>query len=73
MITDKTIARELSDMALDMAAKLDASVARVQEACSEKEPHAYRRAVGVIMDELLVQIMGPIYKIHPAIRPKELK
>lgn len=73
MIEKKEIAQEISKLMIDCGAKLDASVAYVQQECSIKEFEAYRRAVGQIMGDMLLDVMNPLYKRHPDIKPKELE
>jgi hypothetical protein len=45
----------------------------VMEQCSKEEYQAYRRAVGKVMGAMLTEIMDPIYREHPDLKPKELK
>ena len=73
MIEKKGIAQEISKLMLDYGAKLNASVALVQQECGVKEFEAYRNAVSKIMADMLLDVMNPLYRRHPEIKPKELK
>jgi hypothetical protein len=72
VIDNKEIAKQVSQLMLDCGAKLDASVALVQSKCSSEELHAYRRAVGKVMGEVLLQVLNPIYAKHPSLKPPGL-
>ncbi|MBX3691626.1 hypothetical protein [Dokdonella sp.] len=73
MITDKTTARRVSELMLDVGAKLDESVALVQATSSEHEFNQYRRAIGEIMGAMLLKVMNPLYSANPELKPKELE
>jgi hypothetical protein len=72
MIEQKEVAKEVSNLMLDFGSKLDASVALVKERCSVAELEAYRQAVGKIMGEMLLEVMNPLYRKHPDLKPKEM-
>jgi hypothetical protein len=73
MIEQKDVAAEVSKLMLEFGSRLDASVALVQVKCSATELQAYRRAIGKIMGEMLLEVMNPLYRKHPDLKPKELK
>ncbi len=73
MIENKAIARQLSELMLECGTRLDRSIELVKEHCSEQEFKVYRRAVGMIMGDMLLQVMNPIYVRHPGLKPKRLK
>lgn len=58
---------------LEFGANLDATVADVQALCPQAEFESYRRAVGRIMGSILLDLMNPIYEMHPELKPKELE
>jgi hypothetical protein len=72
MIDSEPIAAQISALMLEYGARLDASVTLVKEHCSNEELHLYRRAVGQIMGDMLLEVMNPIYARHPSLKPKEL-
>lgn len=73
MVNDKDTAILISDLMLRFGKELDESVAVVQSRCDEDEFKVYREAVGLIMGEMLIKIMNPLYEKHPEIKPKGLK
>lgn len=73
MVNDKYTAILISNLMLRFGKELDESVAVVQSRCDEDEFKVYREAVGLIMGEMLIKIMNPLYEKHPEIKPKGLK
>lgn len=71
MVENGEVAKHISNLMLDFSAQLDTSVALVRERCSQVELEAYRLAVGRIMGDMLLEVMNPLYKIHPNLRPPE--
>jgi hypothetical protein len=53
----------------DCSSKLDESVALVRDECSAEELKKYRRAVGKVMGEILLEVLNPLYAKHPALKP----
>jgi hypothetical protein len=72
MIQNKDVAKEINDLMISYGAKLDASIAIVKDKCSDEEFYAYRKVVGKIMGEMLLEIMNPLYMQHPELKPKDL-
>jgi hypothetical protein len=69
----KEVAAQLSALMLEYGATLDRSVELVTANGSEQEAVRYKRAVGRIMGEMLVEIMNPIYAEHPDLKPPQLR
>ena len=72
-IDNKETARQLSDLMLELGAKLDASVALVRDTCDEAALAAYRRITGELMGTMLLDVMNPIYADHPELKPDALR
>ena len=72
MILDKEIASQVSELMLEYSAKLDQSLKTVMDNCSEQEFKSYRDAVGQLMGIMLLDVMNPIYKEHPDLKPEQL-
>lgn len=72
MINDKAVAAEISQLMMDMSRQLNASLIEVQERCSEAEFIAYRQVVGQLMGDMYVDVMRPIYAVHPELTPEGL-
>ena len=73
MIASKLVAKQISDLMLEVGDRLDASVELVQQNCSPDELATYRRAVGSIMGEILILVLNPLYGKHPTLKPTELE
>ena len=73
MIKNKEIAKDVSDLMLEIGSKLNGSVAKVQQHCTQDETDRYRKIVGVLMGEMLLEVMNPIYRDHPDLKPSGLK
>ena len=63
------IAQEVSTLLLDISQRLDDSLAQVHDKCSAEDFERYRKAVGKIMGEILVEGLNPLYAEHPALKP----
>lgn len=70
MIKDKQIAKEVYDLMLTHYQQLNESVIKVMERCSEEEFKEYRFAVGHILGEEFFQVIEPLYKEHPELKPE---
>jgi hypothetical protein len=73
VIQDKDIARKINIILIDVARILDQSVILVKDNCSDEEFINYRRRIGIIMGEMLLEIMNQIYKQHPDLEPESFK
>jgi len=73
MIRDARIAKQVSDLMIEFSGRLDGSIATVRDQCSPEEFAAYRRAVGRIMGEMLLEVLNPLYAEHPALKPAEME
>jgi hypothetical protein len=69
MITDALTARQISELMIEFSGRLDSSLIAVRESCSPEEFKTYRRAVGKILGEMLLEVMNPLYKQHPSLEP----
>lgn len=69
----KDVAAKINTFMLAYGAELDHSVKLVTDTASAEEFEAYRAAIAKIMGTMLVDIMNPIYKEHPDLKPPELE
>ena len=69
MIKNEVIAKQISELMLEIGDRLDRSVAVVHENCSLEEFSVYRRIVGTLMDEILLSVLNPLYGEHPSLKP----
>jgi hypothetical protein len=68
----RDVAETINKLMLEYGAKLDESVKLVMETCSSAEFESYRAAVGQIMGTMLLDVMNPIYREHPDLKPHQL-
>lgn len=73
MITNGRTAKQVSDLMLDITAQLNQSVSLVQEQASAEEFASYRLAVARIMGEILLEVLNPLYRKHPGLKPEGLQ
>lgn len=68
----KELAEKINALMIEYGARLDDSVRLVMDSSSPEEFERYRAAVAQIMGTMLVDIMNPIYREHPELKPPEL-
>jgi hypothetical protein len=73
MISSPEVAARVNSLMLEIGAKLNASISDVGSSCPEEEFANYRRVVAQVMGTMLVDIMNPIYAVHPALKPSQLE
>lgn len=73
VIENEEIARQIGDLMVEFGRRLDASVAIVRDRGTPEEFQVYRRAVGKVMADMLLEIMNPLYAKHPNLKPAGLK
>lgn len=73
MLKDKVFAKEVVELVLEYSGRLDESVARAKEVCSEAEFLAYRKAIGEVMGDTFDQLLLPIFAAHPELKPNHLQ
>ena len=69
LLSDVDIARDVSVKLHAIFADLENTL-RVVEKASPNDLHRYRRAIGQVCAALVLDVMAPIYKQHPSIRPE---
>jgi hypothetical protein len=72
MIENEALAKQVSDLMLDVGARLDASLIQMQSVLPESEFNWYRDAGSRILTPMLLDVMNPLYARHPALMPPEL-
>jgi hypothetical protein len=73
MVSNKAFAKEVVELVLDCAGRLDESGARAKEVCSEAEFLAYRKAIGEVLGAAWDELLLPIFAAHPDLKPKDLE
>ena len=69
MIVDERTAKKVADLIYEIAGQIEASIGIVKNGCSPEELLAYKRAVGKVIYELYEDVLEPLYKKHPTLRP----
>jgi len=70
---DKDIARQVSNIMIELTGKMNQSILLVQENCSLEEFNDYRKKMGYVMGRVYYDFMLPIYRKYPDIEPPEHK
>jgi hypothetical protein len=73
MIASKETAKKISDLMLELGARLNESVVLVRDNCEAGEFNAYRSVVAQLMGTMLLDVMNPLYAAHPELKPNELR
>ena len=71
MIKDKEIAQNISNLMLDISARLNDSLIEVQEKCGKDEFEKYRRGLSYILAYITTEVLNPLYRAHPDIKPEK--
>ena len=70
MISKLEVAREVHQMVRDSFEMLVSSTAIVKENCSSEEYRNYNEVVGRIAKIVMFDILEPLYKEQPALKPQ---
>ena len=63
-------AQQLSDQLNDIVGRLNESIKLVQLNCDEAEFAAYRKVVGRVMGNLILEVINPLYEKNPEVKPE---
>jgi hypothetical protein len=66
-------ARYVLQVFLKINGQMDDSIRAVEKQTSPEELKAFKRGVGHVMCEVFEQIVEPICKRHPSLRPPEME
>lgn len=69
----KETAQQISTLMLDVTEKLNESIVLAASDGNPDEAEYFKKTVGRIMGDLFIEIMRPIYKEHPDLKPPGLK
>jgi hypothetical protein len=73
VITDAKIAKKVSDLLLEVNGRLNDSISTMQGGASNDEFVEYRLRTGWIMNSIFEELLKPIYRKHPDIKPPGLE
>jgi hypothetical protein len=69
MISDAAIAKQVSELMLEIYCQLGESVQIVERSCSPEEYAAYNKAVGKVVARIVFDVVEPLYEKHPNLKP----
>ncbi len=69
MLASADTAKKVNELLVQCLTNLNESARLVQVEASEEEFKGYRRAVGAVMGELLLEVLNPLYSEHPELKP----
>lgn len=72
LIKDKSVAQQISELMLEYSERINESIRLVQEKCSPEEFKTYRLAAAKVMGEMFLEVMKPLYREHPDLKPEGL-
>lgn len=72
MTADKDLAEKVSKKILEINHLMSEAIGMVVEHGSANEKSAFCEAAGVVLGEMLINIMNPLYRKHPDLKPPEL-
>lgn len=72
MINQLETAKKISELMLDTYNRLDESVSLVRTTGTDEEFERYRAVIGRVLGRILIDILNPLYSMHPSLRPPGL-
>jgi hypothetical protein len=72
MIANRDIAQQIAGLMLEFGARIDKSISLVQDRGTPEDFAQYRAAAGVVMGDILLEILNPLFRQHPNLAPAEL-
>lgn len=69
MITNGKIAEQVRDAMLNVNERLENSLKQVEQKCPPGEHAQYKKAIGKIVSCIVFDILEPLYKQNPALKP----
>lgn len=73
MISDKDVAKQISDLMIELSQKINDSIILVHEKCTEDDFKAYRAGAAQVLGHAYLDVMTPIYQLHPSLKPEGLR
>ena len=70
MITNKELARDLTSRLLEASTTIEHTVGLARDSASNEEFLAYREAVAKVLEEMLFELLNPMFKRHPDLKPE---
>jgi hypothetical protein len=70
MIDSPSVAKQISDLMMEIFTRLFDSCETVKEQCSEEEYRAYMKSTAGIAGAIVLDVMEPLYEKHPHLKPR---
>ena len=67
MLSDPKLAVEVYGRLIEARGLIANSVARIKGRCTDDEYVAYRRAIGDVLGDLIIDVLEPIRAAHPSV------
>lgn len=72
MITNKHVAARVSERILEANRLLNEAISIVHDNCSTEEWSTFRSSMGNVLGQLLFEVVNPLYRAHPDLKPDGL-
>ena len=69
MVKDIDVAAELSALMIELSKRVDDSIRMVMETCDREDFEAYRRGAGRVMGYIFLDVLDPLWRAHPSLKP----
>lgn len=69
MIDNPEVAKQISELMMDIFTRLVDSCRMVEEHCSSDEYAAYKKATSRLAASIVFDVMEPLYEKHPGLKP----
>jgi len=69
MLSNSEVAKQVSELMLDIFRRVDQSVAMVKQTCPAEEAKAYSKAAGRVAGAVVMDVLEPLYDRNPALKP----
>lgn len=71
MIENKDLAASVNSKLRNCYQLLEESILEVNRGCNEEQAKAYRQRIGSLFSILVFDLMEPLYKAHPELKPSD--
>ncbi len=69
MVKNPHIAKQISQLMLDISDSIRQSMDSTRSECAAEENAAYQRAAAKVLSAVQQEVLGPLYAEHPSLRP----
>jgi hypothetical protein len=73
LFRDEETAKRILELFLSINGQMNDAIASVEHRTSPEEYKAFKRGVGHVIYEVFEQVVEPICKQHPSLRPPEME